>query len=742
MKLSASNSLFSSVGLLVTMVILTLTFWDIEDRDSLVIWFVLVAIPLLFRTTISTLFLRESIEIPFARMKLYFEFFTLLSVISLSTGLILLMPNQLPFYQSFLSIVVAGISAGAVMSLSQSKRLIVTYISILILPFTYVIYIQDTPVHLFISMLMLLFLVTLLLFSQKYNGSIITVIISKLMIEETQKELILSEKNFYSIFKEVPIGIFSYDRDLIIKEVNQSFASHLNTSVDTLIGFDMKKLKENYFFQALNETIKGQRGSYEGIYHNGFSNKDIWISMKTVPMYDINNDIKGGLGITEDITERIKSERQIRRHAFYDNLTGLANRLTLNTTLEQHLYTLKENSRFAGVLFIDIDNFKTINDSLGHHIGDELLKVFASRLSSIISKDDVVARLGGDEFVILLSDLGGNELLANHRSSRVSQDIHNLIKKSIHVQEHILHITLSIGINIINHKHNDINTIIKNADIAMYRAKEMGRNTTCFFKKEMSVDIERELILNNELRDAIKNQEFELYYQPIAKTDTLEIVSCEALIRWRHPKKGLVFPDNFIPYAEESGLILPIGDWVIERACIDYQKLKSYVKNISINISSKQFDQDSFIDNIIKVTDRYNISPSSFKLELTESVIINNFNSTMNKIIFLKSHGFIISMDDFGTGYTSLSYLKNLPFDFLKIDRSFIQHLLINKSDASLVKTILSISKQFNMAVIAEGVETMEHVKFLDSLGCEYIQGYILSKPIPLEDFQKLVDSK
>ncbi len=742
MKLSASNSLFSSVGLLVTMVILTLTFWDIENRENLIIWFVLVTTPLLFRTIISTLFLKESIYLSFKHTKIYFELFTLLSAISLSIGLILLMPNQLPFYQSFLSIVVAGISAGAVMSLSQSKQLIITYISILVLPFTYIIYAQGTDVHFFISMLMLLFLITLLLFSQKYHSSIITVIISKLMIEETQKELVLSEKNFYSIFKEVPIGIFTYDRDLIIKEVNQSFASHLDTSVDKLIGFDMKKLKENYFFQSLNETIKGQKGFYEGIYHNSFSSTDIWISMKTVPMYDINNNIKGGLGISEDITERIKSERQIRRHAFYDNLTGLANRLTLNTTLEQHLYTLKENNRFAGVLFIDIDNFKTINDSLGHHIGDELLKIFADRLSSIISKDDVVARLGGDEFVILLSDLGGNELLANHRSSRVAQEIHNLIKKSIDVQEHILHITLSIGINIINYRHNDINTIIKNADIAMYRAKEMGRNTTCFFKKEMSIDIEKELILNNELRDAIKNQEFELYYQPIAKTDTLEIVSCEALIRWRHPKRGLVFPDNFIPYAEESGLILPIGDWVIERACMDYQKLKNYVKNISINISSKQFDQDSFIDNIIKVTDRYNISPSSFKLELTESVIINNFNSTMNKIIFLKSHGFIISMDDFGTGYTSLSYLKNLPFDFLKIDRSFIQHLLINKSDASLVKTILSISKQFNMAVIAEGVETMEHVEFLDSLDCEYIQGYILSKPIPLEDFMTLVDTK
>ena len=739
MILASKNSLMSSVGLLISMLIVVLAFWDIKNQNLLLIWLIAIILSIVSRSILAQLFLTDALKIPINTVKIYFQLYTISSVIFLSIGLIILLPQNLPFYQSFLTIIVAGISAGAVMSLSQYKYMIYSYLLILILPFTYMIYTQDSEVHTFISILLIIFLITLLLFAERYNQNITEVIISKIVIEETAKELKLSERNFASIFEEVPIGIFTYDTNLVIKEVNQAFASHLKASVDELIELDMKKLKDNYFYQALKVTNSGEKGFYEGIYHNSFSKEDIWISIKTVPMYDINNNIKGGLGITEDITKRILSERKIRHQAFYDDLTGLANRLTLNTSLEQHIYTLQDTDIYASILFMDIDNFKTINDSLGHHIGDELLKIFAKRLSSIISKDDVVARLGGDEFVILLSNLGDKQLLANHRSNQMAKEIHNIIKKPISVEEHILHITLSIGINIINAQNRDINNILKNADIAMYKAKELGRNTTYFFEKNMSKDIERQLVLNNELREAIKNSEFELYYQPIAQTRDLRIVSCEALIRWNHPTRGVVYPDDFIPYAEESGLILQIGSWVIERACIDYIDLQDYVENIAINISGKQFNRDSFLDDILSITEKYKINPNALKLELTESVVIDNFSSTLNKMVFLKSYGFALSMDDFGTGYTSLSYIKNLPFDFLKIDRSFIQNVLVNEDDASLVKTILNISKQFKFYVIAEGVETDEHIEFLHNLNCDYIQGYVLSKPITKSKFKELV---
>jgi len=737
--LASKNSFMSAIGLTISMFIVVLSFWNLNNRNLLIIWFITISLTLISRSILAKLFLDNKLKIPLNSIKIYFQLYTITSAIFLSAGITILIPEELPYHQSVLTIIIAGISSGAVMSLSQYKGMVSIYVMILILPFTYMTYIQYTNIHTLMATLLMVFLFTLIIFARKYNSHVTNTIISNIILEETTKQLKLSEENFISIFKEVPIGIFTYDKDLIIQEVNQAFADNLGATIEELINFDMKNFKENYFYEALNKTIKGEQGFYEGIYHNTFKKNDIWISMKTVPMYDLNHNIKGGLGISEDITNRVQAERKIRNQAFSDSLTGLANRLMLYSSLEQYIYTLNDSNRFAGVIFMDIDGFKTINDSLGHHIGDELLKIFADRLSSIISKNDVIARLGGDEFVVLVSDLGDKELFANHRSNEIANKIHNVIKEPINVEEHILNITISIGINIINSKNKDINTILKNADIAMYKAKESGRNTTCFFEKSMAKNIKKELILNNDLRDALKNDEFELYYQPIADTNNLKILSCEALIRWNHPTRGLVFPDDFIPYAEESGLILQIGDWVIERACIDYDDLKEYIDTIAINISGKQFNKDTFLDDIINIIEKYNVNPKAFKLELTESVVIDNFKSTLNKMVFLKSRGFALSMDDFGTGYTSLSYVKNLPFDYLKIDRSFIENVLINDDDASLVKTILSMSKQFNFFVIAEGVETYEHIGFLNSLNCDYIQGYVLSKPIKKSDFKELV---
>ena len=737
--LASKNSFMSAVGLIVSMVVLISAFWNVNNRILLIIWFATILLALISRSILAKLFLEQKLKISLNKVKIYFQSYTIISALFLSIGIILLIPIHLPFHQSILAIIVAGISAGAVMSLSQYKGMIYSYIIIIMLPFIYMTYIQNTGIHIFITLLLIIFMVTLLIFATKYNNYFTQSIISNIILEQTTKELKLSEQNFISIFKEVPIGIFTYNQDLIIQEVNQTFASNLGTTIEKLINLDMNEFKENYFYEALKKTIKGEKGFYEGIYHNNFNKDDIWISMKTIPLYDINNNIKGGIGISEDITNRVKAERKIRTQAFSDSLTGLANRLTLYTSLEQHIYILNDTNRFAGIIFMDIDGFKTINDSLGHHIGDEVLKIISKRLSSIISKDDVLARLGGDEFVVLISDLGDKELLANHHSNEIANKIHDIIKEPINVEEHILNLTISIGINIISTKNKDINSILKNADIAMYKAKESGRNTTCFFEKSMSKNINQQLLLNNELRDGIKNNEFELYYQPIANTNNLKIVSCEALIRWNHPTRGVVFPDDFIPYAEESGLILQIGNWVIERVCIDYADLKEYVDSIAINISAKQFNKNTFLDDIINITEKYNINPKVLKLELTESVVIDNFKSTLNKMIFLKSYGFALSMDDFGTGYTSLSYVKNLPFDYLKIDRSFIQNVLVNEDDASLVRIILSISNQFNFFVIAEGVETNEHIEFLNSLNCDYIQGYVLSKPIPKSKFQELV---
>ena len=732
------NSFLSALALFLNIIILLIVFWDITDQLFLISWITIIAVILAVRFSISKLFSQNSPKISLDLAEISFKTLSLILAIITSVGLLILFPKDLPFHQSFLTMVVAGISAGAIMSLSYYRYFIVAYLVILLLPFSYIVYIQDTQLHFLIALLIIVFLLLLIVFSRRYYSNIIEVIVSKLIITQAQKELKLYEKNFFSIFKEVPIGIFTYDKNLIITEANQSFSLLLKSHRDELINLDMKELPDKSIMPAITTILQGQKGLYEGKYHTKISNEEIWISMKTVPMFDIDNNIKGGLGIVEDITKRIETEKKIRYQAFYDHLTGLANRLTLNNHLTQQLEKLKINQRFGAVLFIDIDYFKNINDSLGHDIGDILLQIFASRASSLVSTQDTVARLGGDEFVILLSDISDDILLANNYANEIAQELHTIIKKPIKIKQHTLHITLSIGATLVSAEQKSMNDVLKQADIAMYRAKQLGRDSTCFFKEEMSKEIEELMTLNYELREAIKYNQFELYYQPIVEIQNSTIVSCEALIRWNHPRRGLLYPDKFISYAEESGLIVELGEWVIQKVCKDYGELKHFVPNIAINISAKQFNQENFIENILQISKAYGINPQNLELELTESVVINNLSATIEKMNILKSYGFSIAMDDFGTGYSSLSYLKDLPFDALKIDRSFIQNILTNKDDASLVKTILAISKQFNFSVVAEGVESKEQIIFLKSLHCHYIQGYIISKAVPIEEFKKL----
>lgn len=738
LHLATSNSFLSAIALFLNIVIINIVFWDISSKLFLSSWLLSITALLIYRSLLSKQFLSGGSKLSIESVEKRYKTVTLLSGIIVGVGIVIVVPEGLPFHQAFLSMIVAGLSAGAVMSLSYYKNLIRNYLLILILPFSLVIYMQNSQVHSFIALLMILFLAMLVMFSKKYNENIVNVIKSKLLIEKAEKELELSENNFSSIFKEAPIGIFTYDKELIIQEANQAFASLLKAPLDEIIHLDMKKLKDKSIYPSLDIVLNSQKGFYEGNYQTTLSGEEIWVSMQTAPMYDIDHKIKGGLGIVEDITERIESEKKIRYQAFYDHLTGLANRLTLTDRLQQQLSRLNRHHRFGAILFIDIDHFKTINDSLGHHIGDALLKTFATRASSIVRQEDTVSRLGGDEFVILLSDLSDNKLIATQYANEMAEKLHQLMKEPIEHEKHLHHITISIGVTLIGVGNNNINDILKHADIAMYKAKELGRDTTCFFEEEMSQQIKEQHLLDHELREAVKENHFELYYQPIVESKTSKITSCEALIRWNHPTKGVIFPDDFIPYAESSGFIIALGNWVIQRACQDYKNLKNDIQSIAINISPKQFNQESFVEDILKIINEHEIEPSLFKLELTESVAVDNLYATIEKMNLLKTHGFSLAMDDFGTGYSSLSYLKNLPFDFLKIDRSFIKNILENEDDASLVKTILTISKQFNFAVIAEGVETLEHVNFLKALDCEYYQGYVISKPLPLKEFKKL----
>jgi len=738
MRRMASDSFASSFALLIIISVVGAVFWEHADKIFLSLWAASLYAITLARTFFTKQFLKNKIK--YSTMYRIFNIFTILSAPLISLGIIVLFSTATNLYQAFLIMVIAGTSSGSVISFSYFKNLSISYLLILILPLIYTLYLQDSTVLHAINYLIILFLIALIIFSVKYNKNLKSMLKNKYQILTTKKELEISKNNFESIFQEVPISLFTYDNQLVITEANKAFGTLLKVPVEKLINLEMSTLKDKSFLEELKKVFDNQKAYYEGKYTTTLSNVKIWIKLNAIPMYDTNGKIVSGLGMVEDITKQVEYQEQLKYHAFYDSLTGLTNRAALTQYLEQFMKKLhRKQEEYGALLFIDLDNFKTINDSLGHDVGDYVLEKFAQRIKKVLRNEDIFARLGGDEFVILLSQTDHNLIQINKQALSLSDKIHKAVQKPIKIEKEILYITLSIGIKVLKANELDVNTILKHADIAMYESKNSGKNKTSFYDTLMSEQMESQFILHNELKVAIKEKQFELYLQPIIDLKTDTIVSAEALIRWNHPIKGVVFPDAFINYAETSNLIIDIGNWVIDRAFEIYKELNHSLEDIAINISLKQFYQNDFEDILLKSAKRHNLHPSCIKLELTESVTLKNLDDTIAKMLLLKSYGFKFSMDDFGTGYSSLSYLKNLPFDYLKIDQSFVRDMLSNESDKKLVKIIIDVAKQFNFLVIAEGVETSKHVDFIKASGCDFYQGYFTSKPVPLIEFKNLL---
>jgi len=435
-------------------------------------------------------------------------------------------------------------------------------------------------------------------------------------------------------------------------------------------------------------------------------------------------------------SERIQSENKIRMLAFYDPLTDLANRRFLQETLNRVFEASKRQNMFGSLLYLDLDNFKTLNDSLGHLIGDELLIQIAKRIKEALRKEDMAARLGGDEFVILLSGQHRNKTRAMKQALNVAKKIQSEINKPYRLQgfEHI--ITSSIGITLFPEENSTVTDILKQADTAMYRAKEEGRNTITFYNEEFQKAADNRLLLEKQLRQAITHNEFEMYYQP--QMDTFGMLAgTEALIRWNHPTRGLVSPLEFIPITEETGLILKLGDWIIKEAC---EFSKEYnLDLVAINISPRQFRQPHFVKRVKDIIKSTGVNSNHLMFEVTEGVVIDNIDDTIKKMNDLKALGIRFSIDDFGTGYSSLAYLKQLPLDQLKINDKFVRDITLNSSDAIIVETIILMARHLGLNVVAEGVETEEQLAFLSEKDCQMFQGYLFNRPLNKTDFLSFI---
>ncbi len=461
------------------------------------------------------------------------------------------------------------------------------------------------------------------------------------------------------------------------------------------------------------------------------------ISASGRPIFDEQGRFKGYRGTGRDITVQKQVEEQILHMAHHDALTQLPNRTLLHDRIGQAIAQAQRNREVLALLFIDLDRFKTVNDSLGHPVGDRLLKAVGERLMTCTRGSDTVARIGGDEFVVLLADLKQPE-----DARHVAQKVLDSLSEPLTIDGHELKVTPSIGICAYPHDGEDVETLMRNADTAMYYAKQMGRNNFQFFTQAMNDAAQERLVLENDLRHALERGEFALHYQPLLDLKTGGIIGFEALVRWLHPQRGMVAPSQFIPAAEETGLIGPIGEWVLREACSQARvwHLAGHPPlQVSVNCSAQQFQQEGFVETVGGILRETGLPANRLDLEITESVIIQRSEEVIARFQAFDDMGVRISIDDFGTGYSSLSYLKRFAIHQLKIDQSFVRDISSDPGDAAIVSAIIAISHSLGLEVVAEGVETAEQLAFLRSLGCDAAQGYYFSRPVPAEEFARLL---
>ncbi len=427
----------------------------------------------------------------------------------------------------------------------------------------------------------------------------------------------------------------------------------------------------------------------------------------------------------------------IWQQVYYDPLTGLPNRMLFEDRLTLELAHARRDKQGLAVMFLDLDHFKLINDTLGHSVGDQLLQDVAHRLKDTLRGTDTIARMGGDEFALLLTRVTHAENVA-----RVAQKIFHVFKPPFNFGGHDFHITPSIGITLYPTDGEDPQTLLKNADTALYRAKEQGRNVYQFYTPAMNAKTLERLVLENNLRRALERKEFVIYYQPRVKINTKQIIGMEALVRWQHPEQGLISPVKFIPLAEETGLIMPLGEWVLRTACAQtkaWQEAGFPPLRVGVNLSARQFQQPNLVERVAQVLKETGLHPHYLELEITESAAMQNAEYTLPVLYHLKEMGIHISIDDFGTGYSSLSYLKKFPFHTLKLDQSFIRDLATDPNDAMIAKVVITLAHGLKLEVVAEGVETQEQLDFLKQLQGDEVQGYLFSKPLPAKEFEELL---
>lgn len=559
----------------------------------------------------------------------------------------------------------------------------------------------------------------------------------------TERKRTDDELRLAAIVFEAQEGMIVTDANAVILRVNHAFTQLTGYSPGEAVGNTPAMLhsgrQDQAFYQQLWRTLK-QEHRWQGEIWNKHKNGKIfaeWLTISEVGSLD--GKMVRYVGTFSDITHNKEAEAEIHRLAYYDALTGLPNRRLLYDRLGQALAASKRRGHHGAVLFLDLDNFKILNDTRGHDVGDLMLVEVARRLGDAMREGDTIARLGGDEFVVLLEDLSQDEREAVIQAGLVGEKIHEITQASYLIRDIEYTGTTSIGISLFCGNEVSVDDLMKHADLAMYQAKKDGRNSLRFFDPAIQAALSEYSTLEGQLRHALERQQLQLHYQ-IQVNTAGQAIGAEALLRWVHPERGMTTPDQFISLAEETGLILPIGLWVLNTACAQIKAWSRHAVtrdlNLAINVSSLQFCQSGFVEQVKQVLFETAINPRQLKFELTESMVLDNVGNAIATMAALKALGIRLSLDDFGTGYSSLSYLKRLPLDQLKIDQSFVRDLATDASDAAVVQAVITMGHTFGMHVIAEGVETEAQRDFLEQHGCDAFQGYLFGRALPVQEFE------
>ncbi|NVJ91593.1 MAG: EAL domain-containing protein [Methylocystaceae bacterium] len=547
-----------------------------------------------------------------------------------------------------------------------------------------------------------------------------------------------------AVFETATEAILVCDSETKIQTVNRSFTDITGYEMEEVIGKTPSILKSGRHDKSFYNEMYSQllnTGTWAGEIWNRRKNGEIypqWLSIRAIQ--DEAGNILRYISLFSDITHRKKTEERILYQANYDALTDLPNRSLFRDRLQRAIIRADREHKKVALLFIDLDRFKHVNDTLGHAAGDLLLQEAARRLTSIVRKSDTVARLGGDEFTIIIQDLDDFRLVET-----IVEKLLESLALPYELENNVAFVSGSIGITIYPNDASNVTELLKNADAAMYQAKENGRNLSQFFTKEMNDQANERRKLETALHQALEREEFVLHYQPIVDAATGKLVSCEALLRWHQPEHGNVFPDKFIPLAEDTGLIVPIGEWVLMKACreaVIWSKYSDHPPNVSVNMSSRQFQRDNMATLIKNTLKETGLPGERLNLEITESLLVSNDDIILKQLHAIRDMGVALSIDDFGTGYSSLSYLRRFPITTLKIDRAFIFDLTTDPEAAGVVSAILSMAKSLNLKVVGEGVETAEQLFQLREEKCDFIQGYHYSPPVPVEAFRIMVKKK